>query len=1089
MTRGRGIAGTIRVLAVAALLISLLPSPAARAQATPTPGTPAPPDPTLLGQLQRQTAGTVEIATHAETGLVRFIGTAPGQPVPRIAQVSPAAPSETAARAFLSRYSTLFGIGDQGKELTVKRERALPDGRGVLKFSQQYEGIPVFGGELIVHLDAARNLRAAIGEVLPNIAVDASPRVDAAAAAETARQATSKEHGVPLALLNAGTPELHIFNRALLDEPGPRTTHLVWQVEVRPQDLRAIRQLVLVDAHAGGVELSFNQVPDAKVRRTYTANQGSGLPGTLVCDESNPTCSNGDTDAQDAHRYAGDTYDFYQTRHGRDSINGSGLAIQSTVHWNNGVDCPNAFWDGVQMVYCDGLAKDDIVGHELTHGVTDYESNLIYLNQSGAINESLSDVWGELVDQVNGSGNDAANVRWLIGEDASIGVIRNMANPPAMNDPDRMTSPLFYLGSGDNGGVHINSGVNNKAAFLMVDGGTFNGRTVTALGVDKTVAVYYEAQTNLLTSSANYADLYNALQQACTNVIGTAGITAGDCTQVTNAVQAVEMNQPGGPPPPMLNGLMCPTGQIPVDVFYDSLESPASGNWATAFTIGANQWSYPPALADVNATSGSVNFFGNDPATRTDSTIARTADLTIPAGARLRFNHAHTFEGTTTHYDGGVLEYSTNGGGSWTSPSSGMFMHGGYTGVISSSYQNPLGGQSAWGGTQAFRSSQVDLASLAGQSVRFRFRIGTDTSVGARGWFIDDVRIYTCAAGSPAIVVNPVSGLVTTESGGTASFTVRLSSAPTGSSNVILGLGSSNTNEGTVSPASLTFTPLNALTAQTVTVTGVNDTAVDGNTAYTIITTPAVSGDSTFNGLNPPDVSVTNQDNESPVTPGISVSPSSGLVTTEAGGQASFQVALTSVPSASVTIGLSSSDTSEGTVSPSSLTFTTANALTPQTVTVTGVEDTALDGDVAYAIVTQPATSTDSNYANRNAADVTVTNQDNECSSPTMAAVPNGQGGLTVTLSTAPRAMSQVLFRGAASPSVTGPNATVNVPASAAPLANGVDSIYTPPAGTTVLTFTLNRISADAPTTLPIEITVPGCPVHKTFVGGGAKAF
>src|SRR4029077_3318528 len=165
--------------------------------------------------------------------------------------------------------------------------------------------------------------------------------------------------------------------------------------------------------------------------------------------------------------------------------------------------------------------------------------------QSGAISESLSDVWGELIDQGNSRGNDAPGVRGLTGEAVpGLPPVRNMANPPALGSPDKMTSPLYALAATDNGGVHINSGINNKAAFLMVDGGTFNGQTVTGLGATKVAKIYYEAQTHLLTSGSDYGDLYNALNQACTNLVGTAtGITALDCDQVGNATLAVEMNQ------------------------------------------------------------------------------------------------------------------------------------------------------------------------------------------------------------------------------------------------------------------------------------------------------------------------------------------------------------------------------------------------------------------------------------------------------------------------------------------------------------------------------------------------------------------
>src|SRR6185295_8339438 len=105
----------------------------------------------------------------------------------------------------------------------------------------------------------------------------------------------------------------------------------------------------------------------------------------------------------------------------------------------------------------------------------------------------LSDVFGEVIDQTNGRGNDAANVKWLIGEDIlGLGAIRSMKDPTIYGDPDKMTSPLYYRDPFDNGGVHFNSGLNNKAAYLMVEGGTFNGQTITGLGLTKVSKIYYE---------------------------------------------------------------------------------------------------------------------------------------------------------------------------------------------------------------------------------------------------------------------------------------------------------------------------------------------------------------------------------------------------------------------------------------------------------------------------------------------------------------------------------------------------------------------------------------------------------------------
>jgi len=228
--------------------------------------------------------------------------------------------------------------------------------------------------------------------------------------------------------------------------------------------------------------------------------------------------------------------------------------------------------------------------------------------------------------------------------------------------------------------------------------------------------------------------------------------------------------------------------------------------------------------------------------------------------------------------------------------------------------------------------------------------------------------------GAPGIAVGPIGGLTTTESGGTATFQVRLSTQPT--ANVMIGLLSSDTTEGTVSPVSMTFTSTNWNTSQTVTVTGMDDAVQDGDVAYKINTGPVTSNDPNYNGLDPADVSVTNKDND---IPGVSVSPTSGLTTTEGGRAATFTMRLNTPPTADVTIALSSSDLTEGTVSPGSMTFTSTNWNTSQTVTVTGKDDNEYDGDVAYKINTGPVASIDPNYNEQlDPADVSLTNKDND---------------------------------------------------------------------------------------------------------------
>lgn len=221
------------------------------------------------------------------------------------------------------------------------------------------------------------------------------------------------------------------------------------------------------------------------------------------------------------------------------------------------------------------------------------------------------------------------------------------------------------------------------------------------------------------------------------------------------------------------------------------------------------------------------------------------------------------------------------------------------------------------------------------------------------------------------VLVSSLSGY-TTEQGTIGRFTVALNAEP--SANVTIPLSSSDATEGKVSPASLTFTPDNWATPQVVTVTGVDDATADGDVAYSVQFGAITSSDPTYAAIAPAALSVTNLDDE---TAGFLL----GAVnrpTDEGGTTATFTVKLATKPSANVTIALSSSDTGEATVSPASLTFTAANWSTGQTVTATGVDDTAADGPQPYYVVTGAATSSDPTYSGRNPPDVLLFNLDDE---------------------------------------------------------------------------------------------------------------
>ena len=598
---------------------------------------------------------------------------------------------------------------------------------------------------------------------------------------------------MPADTFAASEPQLWIYNPLTLGGPGLRRDALVWRMDVEGQAAGdPVRELVLIDARIGAVALNFNQIAHGKDRRVCDSEN---VPDTepfanYECvserydrEEGQPPTGVADVDrAYDQH---GAVYDYYLTNFNRDSIDDQGLPLLATVRYcpaandpanpldNGACPFPNAFWDGEQMTYGDGFIVDDVVAHELTHGVTSYESNLFYYYQSGAINESLSDVFGELFDlQYAPGGNDAPDVRWDIGEDLpNNGAIRDMQDPPRFGDPDRVGSSRYFTRQGDQGGVHTNSGVNNKAAYLMTDGGTFNGQTIQGIDARKTGSIYYVANTQYLLSASDYQDLADILPQAC-DVLAQSGIaitTAADCVEVRKAVLATEMNQT--PRATTAEAPVCGAGQVPANVFFDDLENTNSGNWVSAATqpnlSPINAWFYPQSSAPPPisipfgtsyATSGVNNFWGYnyggfpgltppEQLVPADYNIAMTRDVDVPANVYMHFRHAYDFDASLFGtYDGGVVEYSTDGGQTYQDVGA-LFTDNGYNGDLAPGTDNLLAGRAAFvDRSKGYTSSRADLGSLAGKNVRFRFRIGTDSTSADYGWFIDDIRIYTCGA-------------------------------------------------------------------------------------------------------------------------------------------------------------------------------------------------------------------------------------------------------------------------------------------------------------------------------------------------------
>ncbi len=656
-------------------------------------------------------------------------------------------------------------------ELVVAGKARGVGGTTIVRFDQELHGVPVLGGEVVVTVDARRRVLAADGEVLDGASIPFGPTISAAKAQQLARAALGKSTDESL---DVTEPALIIYDAGIVGGPGPLEPVLTWDFEVT--NGADLHRRVFVDATTGYIVQSMDLIRTAKSRFVCDAGLSAGaqpcVASLFVRSEGGPASLL--ADVNDAYDYAGITYDFYAAL-GRDSIDGAGMPMISTVRYCAGGTCPfeNAFWDGSQMTYGPGFAAaDDVVAHELTHGVTEYTANLLYWYQSGAINEAMSDIMGEFVDLANpGSGDraDTAANRWLMGEDLSIGALRDMENPPVFGDPDRIGSVLYWTDIADNGGVHINSGVVNKAAFLIADGGTFNGQTVTGIGLTKSAWLWYQTLLTLRFSSG-FDDLADALDSSCSALVtlDIAGITNADCLQVTRAALATELRTE---PPNVSVPAFCDSGR-PADVFNDGFDTGPATNWTIGRTVGtANLWygssETSPDGAGMHWSSAlSTNARGVDGGTRSDSTMAMQNGVVIPTGeSYLRFSHWYEFEADDAgqNFDGGVVEYSTNAGATWTGIDL-LLTDNDYTGIINADLtsDNPLEGRVGYvNASNGAVTTLVDLSTLDGETVRFRFRIGTDTGGGGYGWYIDSARISGCSDGAPAITsISPAMGAV-----------------------------------------------------------------------------------------------------------------------------------------------------------------------------------------------------------------------------------------------------------------------------------------------------------------------------------------
>lgn len=438
-----------------------------------------PGDQSGLALLRRDAIGRMAITEDPLTGTPSFIrGHVP------MSVMGPIGGAEmNLAQVFMQRYAGLFGIDMIRGNLQYFGGTTDSLGMRHVTLKQFHNAIEVYGAEMTVHADLDEDQVVAItNSTIPDLQVDVSrPTIDVLAATRVARRFMPNGETT--------SAELRVYpgrNRA-------SSARLVWLVELRDDDIPA-RRAYAVSARNGQVVDALDRLYVARNRRTYTANHEFGLPGTLRRSEGDATV--GDEDVDRAHDFAGETYDYFHDTHGRDSYDGLGATLSSTAHFR--VNFENAFWNGMQMVYGDGYAVKDVAAHEMTHAVTEHAARLEYRWQSGALNESFSDIFAAMVDRDD----------WLIGEDLPNGPIRNMEDPTQFNHPGHTDD--FRGMCGDNEGVHINSGIHNKAFVQVAE----------AIGKERAEQIFYRALTTYLKSQSTFEDARSAALQSAVDLFG-----------------------------------------------------------------------------------------------------------------------------------------------------------------------------------------------------------------------------------------------------------------------------------------------------------------------------------------------------------------------------------------------------------------------------------------------------------------------------------------------------------------------------------------------------------------------------------------
>ncbi|TCP59258.1 bacillolysin [Tumebacillus sp. BK434] len=465
-----------------------------------------------------------------------------------------------AAVDFLDQHKAFFKMKNPKSDLKALKAETDSLGMTHIRLQQMKNGLPVENAITIVHIDTAGAVRTVNGDFNTDVDalnLDTTPLVSADQAIQSAVAAVD----APQLLESDPTSELVVY-------PFEGQTYVAHKVNVHFLGEHPGNWSVYVDAKSGQVIDQFNSIMDLDLHkqldlkpasasgigvngahRTLSVshnNPGKGgtmfyladysikgmdgiltydfknqwrsttvrLPGELFTSRNASFHSDYERAAVDAHHSSKIVYDYYLNEHNRNSIDGKGMAIISTVHY--GEQYNNAFWDGAQMTYGDGdgsyfislAAGLDVAAHEMTHGVTTHSAGLRYRNQSGALNESYSDIFGALIDSDDWEmGEDIMGAdQKAIGRDA----LRSLSNPnrfPVKADyapygdgsgmyPKNMSQFYNLPLSLDSGGVHVNSSIWNHGAYLIAQ----------EIGQQKLGKIYYHTLTNYLTPDSNFRD-------------------------------------------------------------------------------------------------------------------------------------------------------------------------------------------------------------------------------------------------------------------------------------------------------------------------------------------------------------------------------------------------------------------------------------------------------------------------------------------------------------------------------------------------------------------------------------------------------